>query len=31
VFEDFIDDRRFSRWLGVPVTIRDGRFTAEVE
>jgi DNA-binding transcriptional ArsR family regulator/uncharacterized protein YndB with AHSA1/START domain len=31
VFEDFVDDRRFSNWLGVPVTIREGRFTAELE
>ena len=30
-FEDFVDDRRFSTWLGAPVTIRDGRFTAELE
>jgi DNA-binding transcriptional ArsR family regulator/uncharacterized protein YndB with AHSA1/START domain len=31
VFEDFIDDVRYSAWLGVPVTLRDGRFSAELE
>jgi DNA-binding transcriptional ArsR family regulator/uncharacterized protein YndB with AHSA1/START domain len=31
VFEDFIDDRRYSTWLGVPVTLRNGRFSAELE
>jgi DNA-binding transcriptional ArsR family regulator/uncharacterized protein YndB with AHSA1/START domain len=31
VFEDFVDDARYSAWLGVPVTLRGGRFTAELE
>jgi DNA-binding transcriptional ArsR family regulator/uncharacterized protein YndB with AHSA1/START domain len=31
VFEDFVDDERYSSWLGVPVTLRDGRFSAELE
>jgi DNA-binding transcriptional ArsR family regulator len=26
VFEDFTDDARYSAWLGVPVSLRDGRF-----
>ena len=31
VFDDFVDDERYSAWLGVPVTLRDGRFSAELE
>jgi DNA-binding transcriptional ArsR family regulator/uncharacterized protein YndB with AHSA1/START domain len=31
VFADFVDDARYSSWLGVPVTLRDGRFSAELE
>ena len=31
VFEDFVDDARYSAWLGVPVTLPHGRFTAELE
>jgi DNA-binding transcriptional ArsR family regulator/uncharacterized protein YndB with AHSA1/START domain len=31
VYADFVDDRRFSRWLGVPVALQDGRFAAELE
>jgi DNA-binding transcriptional ArsR family regulator/uncharacterized protein YndB with AHSA1/START domain len=30
-FEDFVDDTRYSAWLGVPVTLSDGRFSAELE
>lgn len=30
-FAAFTDDERFSEWLGVPVAITDGRFTAELE
>jgi uncharacterized protein YndB with AHSA1/START domain len=31
VFADFTDDERYSAWLGVPVALRDGRFSAELE
>jgi DNA-binding transcriptional ArsR family regulator/uncharacterized protein YndB with AHSA1/START domain len=31
VFAAFVDDERYSAWLGVPVTLRDGRFSAELE
>jgi uncharacterized protein YndB with AHSA1/START domain len=31
VFDAFVDGRRFGRWLGVPVTIDDGRFSATME
>jgi DNA-binding transcriptional ArsR family regulator/uncharacterized protein YndB with AHSA1/START domain len=31
VFADFSDDKRYSAWLGAPVTLRDGRFSAELE
>lgn len=31
VFEEFVDDARYSAWLGAPVTLRDGRFSAELE
>jgi DNA-binding transcriptional ArsR family regulator/uncharacterized protein YndB with AHSA1/START domain len=31
VFTDFADDQRYSRWMGVPVVLRDGRFSAELE
>jgi DNA-binding transcriptional ArsR family regulator/uncharacterized protein YndB with AHSA1/START domain len=31
VFEDFTDAARYSAWLGVPVTLRDARFAAELE
>jgi DNA-binding transcriptional ArsR family regulator len=30
-FEAFVDSRRYSAWLGVPVSLRDGRFAAELE
>ena len=30
-FAQFVDEARYSAWLGVPVTIRDGRFAAEME
>ncbi len=30
-FDAFTDDQRYSAWLGVPVTIEDGRFRAEME
>jgi DNA-binding transcriptional ArsR family regulator len=30
-FEAFTDGERFSGWLGVPVRIRDGRFSATLE
>jgi DNA-binding transcriptional ArsR family regulator len=30
-FAAFTDDRLYSRWLEVPVTIRDGRFAATME
>jgi DNA-binding transcriptional ArsR family regulator/uncharacterized protein YndB with AHSA1/START domain len=30
-FEAFTDSRRYSAWLGVPVSLRDGRFAAELE
>jgi DNA-binding transcriptional ArsR family regulator/uncharacterized protein YndB with AHSA1/START domain len=30
-FASFADEKRYSAFLGVPVTIRDGRFTAEME
>jgi DNA-binding transcriptional ArsR family regulator/uncharacterized protein YndB with AHSA1/START domain len=31
VFEDFVDGARYSEWLGVPVMLHDGRFSAELE
>ena len=31
VFEGFVDDARYSDWLGARVTLRDGRFAAELE
>jgi DNA-binding transcriptional ArsR family regulator/uncharacterized protein YndB with AHSA1/START domain len=31
VFADFVDGARYSTWLGVPVTLRNGRFSAELE
>lgn len=31
VFADFVDDERYRSWLGTPVTLRDGRFAAELE
>ena len=30
-FASFADGERYSRWLGVPVTIEDGRFSTELE
>jgi DNA-binding transcriptional ArsR family regulator/uncharacterized protein YndB with AHSA1/START domain len=30
-FNAFVDDEIYSRWLGVPVTIQDGRFAATME
>jgi DNA-binding transcriptional ArsR family regulator len=30
-FDSFATGERYSAWLGVPVTIRDGRFAAELE
>ena len=30
-FDSFVDGQRFSQWLGVPVTIRDRHFAAELE
>ena len=30
-FEAFVDERRYSDWLGVPVRIRNGRFRATLE
>ena len=30
-FACFVDENRYSGWLGVPVSIRDGRFSAEME
>lgn len=30
-FEAFVDGERYSSWLGVPVTIRDGRFRTTME
>jgi DNA-binding transcriptional ArsR family regulator len=30
-FEAFVDERRYSDWLGAPVRIRDGRFRATLE
>jgi DNA-binding transcriptional ArsR family regulator len=30
-FDAFVDERRYSAWLGVPVTIRNGRFRATLE
>jgi DNA-binding transcriptional ArsR family regulator/uncharacterized protein YndB with AHSA1/START domain len=30
-FEAFVDGTKYSAWLGVPVTIEDGRFSAEME
>jgi DNA-binding transcriptional ArsR family regulator len=30
-FEAFVDERRYSEWLGGPVRIRDGRFQATLE
>jgi DNA-binding transcriptional ArsR family regulator/uncharacterized protein YndB with AHSA1/START domain len=30
-FNAFVDDKVFSRWLGVPVTIEDGRFATTME
>ncbi len=30
-FADFSDATRYSRWLGVPVTLEDGRFAATME
>jgi DNA-binding transcriptional ArsR family regulator len=30
-FDAFTDGERYSRWLGVPVRIRDGRFSATLE
>lgn len=30
-FESFADGERYSAWLGVPVTIEDGRFSTELE
>ena len=30
-FAAFTDDREYQRWLGVPVTITDGRFSATME
>lgn len=30
-FESFVDPTRFSDWLGVPVTITDGHFAADME
>lgn len=30
-FECFVDDRRYSQWLGGPVRIRNGRFRATLE
>jgi DNA-binding transcriptional ArsR family regulator/uncharacterized protein YndB with AHSA1/START domain len=30
-FEAFADGDRYSAWLGVPVSLRDGRFAAELE
>ena len=30
-FASFADGARYSEWLGVPVTIEDGRFSAEME
>jgi uncharacterized protein YndB with AHSA1/START domain len=30
-FESFADGDRYSAWLGVPVSIEDGRFRAEME
>jgi len=30
-FEAFVDERRYSDWLGVPVRIRGGRFRATLE
>lgn len=30
-FESFADGERYSAWLGVPVSIEDGRFRAEME
>jgi DNA-binding transcriptional ArsR family regulator/uncharacterized protein YndB with AHSA1/START domain len=31
VFDDFVDGERYGRWLGVPVTIDQGRFSARME
>src|SRR5262249_48735036 len=31
VFQAFTDGRQYSAWLGVPVSLRDGRFAAELE
>jgi DNA-binding transcriptional ArsR family regulator/uncharacterized protein YndB with AHSA1/START domain len=30
-FAAFLDEARYSEWLGVPVSIRDGRFATELE
>ncbi len=30
-FDSFADGERYSAWLGVPVTIEDGRFSTELE
>ena len=30
-FDAFVDESRYAAWLGVPVTIRDGRFRATLE
>ncbi len=30
-FASFVDEERYSEWLGVPVTIRDGQFAADLE
>ncbi len=30
-FDAFADGRRYTEWLGVPVSLKDGRFAAEME